>query len=955
MGKRKRTNNEEASKQRKGEGGHSPSTIFVSNLPFSFKSSQLEETFSEVGPVRRCFLVSKKGSNEHRGFGFVQFAVTEDAERSIQLKNGASIGGRKIVVKLAMQRLPLELRRSKENHVVTNNPKAKDEAGEKKAPLTQETSVGDVEKIKKDATLNSGAVEKKEFSEKQRVARTVVFGGLLNADMADEVFNRAREIGGVCSVTYPLPRDELEFHALARDGCKMDAGSVLYVSVRSARAAVAALHQLEIKGGHVWARQLGGEGSRTRKWRLIVRNLPFKVTVNEIKDMFKPAGFVWDVSIPNMSEEGLSKGFAFIAFTCKQDAEKAIQKVNGKIVGKRPIAVDWALSKKTYLTAVSSTDATNDVQSKETHIDGDVHGDDLAHGAGSSESDMESEDRETLVNGLIPEEVELHEADIARKVLNNLISSSAKDTLPSRGDDPEFVKGDKELKSPNVTDSKLPVEHGKTSAATKPKVSNKRGTATHESTDKESDLDRTVFINNLPFDIDNEEVKQRFSAFGEVHSFFPVLHPVTKRPRGTAFLKFATPAAADAAVLAASTTQDLGILIKGRTLSVLKALDKKSAEKREMEKRKKEDDDPRNLYLAKEGLIMEGTPAAEGVSAYDMSKREGLERKKTAKLQFPNFHVSRTRLIMYNLPKSLTEKELKKLCRDAVLSRACKQNPVIQQVKLLKDSKNEKVAAKNHSRGVAFVEFKEHEHALVALRVLNNNPETFGAEHRPIVEFALDNVRTLKLRKNKLQTEQANKRKPGDNIMDGQENAASLTAGSHPKRKEKKKLKKQEGVTRSSETSELSMGDKEDKESPISDTVADGQSMGSSAVKKERGFDAKRRKSEFATKGDRRKTAKPTRKLSDDKVMKDMSARNGESRSNQEVSVLKKRKWQDGVASEKQRNTKSSKKKTSSGKELEDKLDKLIEQYRNKFSQHSLSKTEAVKQESRGLRRWFES
>lgn len=36
--------------------------------------------------------------------------------------------------------------------------------------------------------------------------------------------------------------------------------------------------------------------------------------------------------------------------------------------------------------------------------------------------------------------------------------------------------------------------------------------------------------------------------------------------------------------------------------------------------------------------------------------------------------------------------------------------------------KKGKVDTKNYSRGVAFVEFTEHQHALVALRVLNNNP-----------------------------------------------------------------------------------------------------------------------------------------------------------------------------------------------------------------------------------------
>lgn len=42
-------------------------------------------------------------------------AVTEDANRAIELKNGLSVGGRKIGVKHAMQRATLEQRRSKEN------------------------------------------------------------------------------------------------------------------------------------------------------------------------------------------------------------------------------------------------------------------------------------------------------------------------------------------------------------------------------------------------------------------------------------------------------------------------------------------------------------------------------------------------------------------------------------------------------------------------------------------------------------------------------------------------------------------------------------------------------------------------------------------------------------------------------------------------------------------------
>lgn len=72
-----------------------------------------------------------------------------------------------------------------------------------------------------------------------------------------------------------------------------------------------------------------------------------------------------------------------------------------------------------------------------------------------------------------------------------------------------------------------------------------------------------------------------------------------RRPRGTGFLKFATIDAANAACSAVNTVAGLGILIKGRPLKVLKALDKKTANNKALEKAKKEDHDNRNLYLAK--------------------------------------------------------------------------------------------------------------------------------------------------------------------------------------------------------------------------------------------------------------------------------------------------------------------------------------------------------------------
>lgn len=62
-----------------------------------------------------------------------------------------------------------------------------------------------------------------------------------------------------------------------------------------------------------------------------------------------------------------------------------------------------------------------------------------------------------------------------------------------------------------------------------------------------------------------------------------------------------------------------------------------------------------------------------------------------------------------------------------VKERAEKARPVVKQVKVLRDADKVNAAGKQASKGLAFAEFSEHEHALCALRQLNNNPAPFGA------------------------------------------------------------------------------------------------------------------------------------------------------------------------------------------------------------------------------------
>jgi len=111
-----------------------------------------------------------------------------------------------------------------------------------------------------------------------------------------------------------------------------------------------------------------------------------------------------------------------------------------------------------------------------------------------------------------------------------LIISSAKGTLPSSVDDMMMPKRNEELNFDKTIGipNNLADESAKVSGGTEVVNTSKSKASDPKQTEGEEDLQGTVFISNLPFDIDNEEVKQRFSGFGEVQSFIPVLHRITK-------------------------------------------------------------------------------------------------------------------------------------------------------------------------------------------------------------------------------------------------------------------------------------------------------------------------------------------------------------------------------------------------------------------------------------------
>jgi len=75
-------------------------TVFVSNLPFNVKESEVENLFKEHGKVNQVRLVTNR-AGKPKGFGYIEYEQESGASAAIVALDGSLLGDRQISVALS--------------------------------------------------------------------------------------------------------------------------------------------------------------------------------------------------------------------------------------------------------------------------------------------------------------------------------------------------------------------------------------------------------------------------------------------------------------------------------------------------------------------------------------------------------------------------------------------------------------------------------------------------------------------------------------------------------------------------------------------------------------------------------------------------------------------------------------------------------------------------------------
>ncbi|KAM5562152.1 polyadenylate-binding protein 3 [Rosa sericea] len=266
--------------------------LFIKNLEKSIDNKALLDTFSAFGTVLSC-KVAADASGQSKGYGFVQYDNEESAKNAINKLNDMLINEKQVSVEPYVRR---QRSNSFQNIYVKN--------------LSETTTEEDLKKLFKDCGKITSAAVMRDANGKSRCFGFVNFDSTKEAVAALDKFN---------GTTF---NDKVLFVGKAQK--KIERQAELRAKFEQER--ISRFEKLQ--GANLY-----------------LKNLDDNINDDKLKELFSEFGTITSCKVM-LDHQGMSKGSGFVAFSTPEEANKALNEMNGKMIGRKPLYVAVAQRKE---------------------------------------------------------------------------------------------------------------------------------------------------------------------------------------------------------------------------------------------------------------------------------------------------------------------------------------------------------------------------------------------------------------------------------------------------------------------------------------------------------------------------------------------------------------------------------------------------------------------------------
>ncbi|XP_019153341.1 PREDICTED: polyadenylate-binding protein 2-like [Ipomoea nil] len=272
--------------------------IFIKNLDKSIDNKALHDTFSSFGNILSC-KIATDSNGQSKGYGFVQFVNEDSAQNAIDKLNGMLMNDKQVYVGHFLRKQEREpaISKIKFNNVYVKN-------------LSESTTDDDLKKVFGEFGIITSAVVMRDADGKSKCF------GFVNFESADDAAKAVDALNG-------KKFDDKEWYV----------GKAQKKSERE--------QELKSKFEQVVKETV----DKYQGLNLYVKNLDDSIDDDKLKELFAEFGTIKSCKVMR-DPSGISRGSGFVAFSTSEEASRALNDMNSKMVVSKPLYVALAQRKE---------------------------------------------------------------------------------------------------------------------------------------------------------------------------------------------------------------------------------------------------------------------------------------------------------------------------------------------------------------------------------------------------------------------------------------------------------------------------------------------------------------------------------------------------------------------------------------------------------------------------------